>query len=255
MDLSTSSAIVTGGASGLGRATVEALIARGALVAIVDRDEARGNELAAKLGDRALAIAADVSDPIGIQRAIDAVATRAPLRVAVACAGVGWAARTLDKDGRAHDLDLYRKVIEVNQVGTFNLLRLAAAAMGTSAPSAGGQRGLIVMTASVAAFEGQIGQVAYAASKGAVVAMTLPAARDLARSGVRVMTIAPGTFDTPMLATLPEDARRALAAAIPNPSRLGDPAEYARLVLAIADNEYLNGTVIRLDGALRMAPR
>lgn len=255
MDLNGTSALVTGGASGLGRATAEALHARGATVAIVDRDADRAKKLAEELGDRAVALAADVTDPAAVQAAIDAIGARGPLRVAVACAGVGWAARTVDKDGKPHDLELFRKVIDVNLVGTFNVLRLAAAAMAKTAPDRDGQRGVIVMTASVAAFEGQIGQVAYSASKGAVVGMTLPAARDLSKAGVRVMTIAPGTFDTPMLAMLPEDARKALAAAIPNPSRLGDPAEYARLVLSIADNAYLNGTVIRLDGALRMGPK
>ncbi|UJR79645.1 SDR family NAD(P)-dependent oxidoreductase [Sandaracinus amylolyticus] len=256
MDLHGSVALVTGGASGLGRATVEALAARGANVAIVDRDADRAKALAAAIGgDRAFAAPADVADGAAMSAVIDDAASRGPLRVAVACAGVGWAARTVDKDGKPHDLELFRKVIDVNLVGTFNVLRLAAAAMAKAPPLADGQRGVIIGTASVAAFEGQIGQVAYSASKGAVVAMTLPAARDLAKVGVRVMTIAPGTFDTPMLAALPEEARKSLAAAIPNPSRLGDPTEYARLALSIVDNAYLNGTVIRIDGALRMAPK
>lgn len=255
MDLNGTSALVTGGASGLGRATIEALHARGATVGIVDRDADRAKALAAQLGERALAFPADVTDAAALEAAIVELGAKAPLRIAVACAGVGWAARTVDRDGKPHDLDLFRKIIDVNLVGTFNVLRLAAAAMAKTAPLPGGQRGVVVMTASVAAFEGQIGQVAYSASKGAVLGMTLPAARDLSKSGVRVMTIAPGTFDTPMLASLPEEARTALAAAIPNPSRLGDPAEYGRLVLSIADNEYLNGTVIRIDGALRMGPK
>lgn len=255
MDLNGTTALVTGGASGLGRATIEALHARGATVGIVDRDADRARALAAQLGERALAFPADVTDAAALEAAISELGTKGPLRVAVACAGVGWAARTVDRDGKPHDLELFRKIVDVNLVGTFNVLRLAAAAMAKTTPLGTGQRGLVVMTASVAAFEGQIGQVAYSASKGAVLGMTLPAARDLSKSGVRVMTIAPGTFDTPMLASLPEEARNALAAAIPNPSRLGDPAEYGRLVLSIADNEYLNGTVIRLDGALRMAPK
>jgi NAD(P)-dependent dehydrogenase (short-subunit alcohol dehydrogenase family) len=255
MDVRDRVAVVTGGASGLGRATVLALHGRGAKVGIVDRDGERAQALAKELGERAWASVADVADEAQMAAAIDQAAAQGPIGVAVACAGVGWAARTVDKEGKPHDLGLFRKILDVNLVGTFNLLRLAAAAMQKSAPDAGGQRGVIVCTASVAAFDGQIGQVAYAASKGAVVGMTLPAARDLSKVGVRVMTIAPGTFDTPMLATLPEDARKALAAAIPNPSRLGDPREYAALVCAIAENDYLNGEVIRLDGALRMAPK
>ncbi len=255
MNLDRCSVLVTGGASGLGRATVEAAHARGAHVVIVDRDEARGGELAATLGGRARFVRADGRVEHDVAAAVDAASALAPLALAAACAGVGWAARLVDKEGRAHDLELFRKVIEVNLVGTFNVLRLAGAAMQKTDADESGQRGVIIQTASVAAFEGQIGQVAYSASKGAVMAMTLPAARDLSRAGVRVMTIAPGTFDTPMLAALPEEARKALAAAIPNPSRLGDPTEYARLALAIADNPYLNGETIRIDGALRMAPR
>ncbi len=248
-------ALVTGGASGLGRATAEAFHERGATVVIVDRDEARGTALASELGERARFVPADVSDEAGMTVAVETAASLGALSFAVACAGVGWAARTVDKEGKPHDLALFQKVVAVNLIGTFNLVRLAGAAMQKNAPDAAGQRGVIVCTASVAAFDGQIGQIAYAASKGGVVAMTLPAARDLSRACVRVMTIAPGTFDTPMLATLPEDARKALAAAIPNPSRLGAPSEYAALACHIAENDYLNGEVIRLDGALRMAPK
>lgn len=255
MDLANQSVLVTGGASGLGRATAELLWARGAHVVVADRDEAKGNALVSTLAERASFVATDVVDEAAMQTAVDEAVRHAPLRIAVACAGVGWASRTVDRDGKPHDIGLFRSVIDVNLLGTFNVLRLSAAAMQKNEQDAQGQRGVIVTTASVAAFEGQIGQVAYAASKGGVMAMTLPAARDLAKANVRVMTIAPGTFDTPMLAQLPDEARAALAAAIPNPSRLGDPAEYARLVLAIAQTTYLNGTTIRIDGALRMAPK
>jgi NAD(P)-dependent dehydrogenase (short-subunit alcohol dehydrogenase family) len=255
MELRDRVAVVTGGASGLGRATVIALAEAGMSVAIVDRDGERASALAEELGGHAWGVTADVSDEAQMHAAIDGAVARGPIAVAVACAGVGWAARTVDKEGKPHDLSLFRKVVDVNLIGTFNLIRLAGAAMSKNAPDAGSQRGVIVCTASVAAFDGQIGQIAYAASKGAVAAMTLPAARDLSKSGIRVMTIAPGTFDTPMLAMLPDDAKRSLAAAIPNPSRLGDPKEFGALAVHIASNDYLNGEVIRLDGALRMAPK
>ncbi len=255
MELRDRVAVVTGGASGLGRATVIALADAGAKVGIIDRDGERATALADELGGHAWAITADVSDEAQMQAAIDGATAKGSLAVAVACAGVGWAARTVDKEGKPHDLALFRKVIDVNLLGTFNLVRLAGAAMQKNVPDAGNQRGVIVCTASVAAFDGQIGQIAYAASKGGVAAMTLPAARDLAKAGVRVMTIAPGTFDTPMLAMLPDEAKKSLAAAIPNPSRLGDPKEYGALAVHIAQNDYLNGEVIRLDGALRMAPK
>jgi NAD(P)-dependent dehydrogenase (short-subunit alcohol dehydrogenase family) len=255
MDLRNRVAVVTGGASGLGRATVIALAGRGATVGIIDRDGERAAALAHELDERAFAATADVSDEAQMSAAIDLATARGSIACAVACAGVGWAARTVDKDGKPHDLALFRKVIEVNLVGTFNLIRLAGAAMQKNAPDAGGQRGVIVCTASVAAFDGQIGQIAYAASKGGVAAMTLPAARDLSKIGVRVVTIAPGTFDTPMLAMLPDEAKRSLAASIPNPSRLGDPREFGALAVHIAENDYLNAETIRLDGALRMAPK
>ena len=248
-------ALVTGGASGLGRGTVERIVADGGKAVIVDRDVERGNAVAAALGDAVLFAPTDVTDAAAVQRAVAMASELGPLNVAVSCAGVGWAARTVNKDGVPHDLELFRTIIGVNLIGTFNVLRLAAVAMMKNDPDENGQRGVIVNTASVAAFDGQIGQVAYAASKGGVVAMTLPAARDLCRAGIRVMTIAPGTFDTPMLAGLPEQARASLAAAIPNPPRLGDPAEYGALVGHIISNDYLNGEVIRLDGALRMAPK
>ncbi len=248
-------ALVTGGASGLGRATVERLVGDGMKAVIVDRDAERGQALAEELGAAARFVATDVTDAAQVQAAVDAAASFGTLEVAVSCAGVGWASRTVSREGEPHDLDLFQKIVAVNLVGTFNVLRLGAAAMMKNEPDADGQRGVIVNTASVAAFDGQVGQVAYAASKGAIAAMTLPAARDLCRAGIRVMTVAPGTFDTPMLAGLPEKARVSLAAAIPNPSRLGDPAEYASLVAHIASNHYLNGEVIRLDGSLRMAPK
>jgi len=253
MDLKDAVAIVTGGASGLGAATARRLAAGGARVLVVDRDEAKGAAVAQEIGGGFAR--ADVSDADQLQLAVGQAVGLGPLRVAVACAGVGWAARTVDKFGAPHDLTAFQKVIAVNLVGTFNLLRLAAAAMTKSPPDAGGERGLVVMTASVAALEGQIGQLAYSASKGGVAAMTLPAARDLAPSGIRVVTIAPGLFDTPLLAMLPPEARAALTANIVHPKRLGDPAEYAALVAHLAANPYLNGEVIRLDGGLRMPPK
>ena len=219
------------------------------------RSSWRGEALASELGDAARFVATDVSDADQVQAAVDAAVEMGTLRVAVSCAGVGWAARTVNREGVPHDFDLFQKIISVNLFGTFNVLRLAASAMMKNEPDADAQRGVIIHTASVAAFDGQVGQVAYAASKGAVAAMTLPGARDLSRAGIRVMTIAPGTFDTPMLAGLPEKARISLAAAIPNPSRLGDPHEYASLAAHIASNHYLNGEVIRLDGSLRMSPK
>lgn len=248
-------ALVTGGASGLGKATVLQWVADGGKAIIVDRDTERGEALATELGDAARFVATDVTNAEQVQAAVQAATELGDFRLAVSCAGVGWAARTVNREGEPHDLELFQKIIGVNLVGTFNVLRLSSSAMMKNEPDADGQRGAIVNTASVAAFDGQIGQVAYSASKGGVAAMTLPAARDLSRAGIRVMTIAPGTFDTPMLAGLPEKARVSLAAAIPNPSRLGDPKEYGSLVAHIAGNHYLNGEVIRLDGSLRMAPK
>jgi NAD(P)-dependent dehydrogenase (short-subunit alcohol dehydrogenase family) len=249
-------ALVTGGASGLGAATIRRLAAGGAKVVIVDRDAAKGEALAAELGaERARFAAADVTDAAAVEAAVAIASELGPLRIAVSCAGVGWAARTLDKTGKPHDLALFQTIIGINLVGTFNVLRLAAAAMSKLAPTATGERGVIVNTASVAAYDGQIGQIAYAASKAGVVGMTLPAARDLAPTGIRVCTIAPGLMDTPMLAALPEDKRAALAADVVFPKRLGDPAEYGELVAAIVGNGYLNGESIRLDGSLRMPPR
>ncbi len=253
MKLNGSVALVTGGVSGLGAATVRRLVAGGAQVVIIDRDEAKGTALAKELGQTFAK--ADVTSEADIKAAVDAASARGPLRVAVSCAGVGWAARTLDKTGKPHDLALFQTVVGVNLVGTFNVLRLAASAISQTPPLDNGERGVVVNTASVAAFDGQIGQIAYAASKAGVVGMTLPAARDLAPAGVRVVTIAPGLFDTPMLGSLPEDKRAALAADVVFPKRLGSPAEYGELVAAIVENGYLNGETIRLDGALRMPPK
>jgi len=254
-DLSGAGALVTGGASGLGAATARALAARGAKVAVIDRDGDRAAGLAAELGGAARSFAADVTDEAQLRAAVEGAAEAfGGLRVAVLCAGIGWAERVIGREGPAA-LQPFQTVIGVNLVGTYNALRLAAAAMAASSPDADGQRGVVVMTASVAAFDGQIGQTAYAASKGGVVALTLPAARDLARVGVRVCTIAPGIFDTPLLAQLPEQVRQSLGAGVPFPARLGQPAEYALLACQIAENPYVNGEVVRLDGALRMPPK
>ncbi|GAA1330478.1 SDR family NAD(P)-dependent oxidoreductase [Saccharothrix algeriensis] len=249
MQIEGTAAIVTGGASGLGNATARALAARGAAVFALD---IRVDDAEPVAGVTYLA--ADVTSEEDVRAAVDAAAADRPLRIAVNCAGIGPSARTVGKSG-PHPLDLYRKVIDVNLVGTFNVLRLAAAAMGRTEPLEHGQRGVVVNTASIAAYDGQIGQVAYAASKAAVVGMTLPAARDLSSVGVRVMTIAPGIVDTPMLATVSEEFRAGLAAGVPFPKRLALPDEYARLAVAVVEHDYLNGEVIRMDGALRMAPR
>jgi NAD(P)-dependent dehydrogenase (short-subunit alcohol dehydrogenase family) len=249
MQLDGIGALVAGGASGLGEATARELAARGARVTVADLNEERGSALAEDLGGGF--VATDVTDETQVQAAVDAVDG---LRLAVSCAGIGWAERTVGKNGAAQ-LQPFETVIRVNLIGTFNVLRLSAAAMSAGEPDAEGERGAVVMTASVAAFDGQIGQTAYSASKGGVVGMTLPAARDLARQGIRVCTIAPGLFDTPLLGGLPEEARQALGASIPFPPRLGRPDEYARLACHIAENSMLNGEVIRLDGAIRMAPK
>jgi NAD(P)-dependent dehydrogenase (short-subunit alcohol dehydrogenase family) len=244
-------ALVVGGASGLGEATARRLHAEGAQVVIADVNEEGGAEFVGSLGDRARFVRADVTDPEQVQDAVRAVAE---LRVSVCCAGIGWAERVASRRG-PHALQPFETVVRVNLIGTFNVLRLAAAAMLDQEPMRSGERGVCINTASIAAFDGQIGQIAYSASKGGIVGMTLPAARDLAVAGVRVCTIAPGTFDTPLLAALPEENRRALADAIPFPSRLGRPDEFAALAVHIVENEMLNGETIRLDGALRMAPR
>ncbi|HEY4829407.1 MAG TPA: SDR family NAD(P)-dependent oxidoreductase [Solirubrobacteraceae bacterium] len=255
MDIAGSGALVGGGASGLGAATARRLHAHGAHVVIADQNVERGAILADELGERATFVAADVTDPDAVQAAVDvARAHPVPLRIAVSCAGIGWAGRVVGRNG-AHAFEPFETVIRVNLIGTFNVMRLAAAVMVENEPTASGERGVCVNTASIAAFDGQIGQIAYAASKGGIVSMTLPAARDLAPLGVRVCAIAPGTFDTPLLAALPEDARQELRRVVPFPSRFGRPDEFAALAAHIIENEMLNGEVIRLDGALRMPPR
>ncbi len=253
MQVQGTGALVAGGASGLGAATSRTLAEAGARVVISDLNAEKGEALAAEIG--AEFVAADVTDAAAVAAAVGRAADGdGGLRASVCCAGIGWAERVAHKGG-PHNLEYFSNVVQVNLIGSFNVLRLAAAAMSENEPDAGGERGVCVNTASIAAFDGQIGQSAYAASKGGIVGMTLPAARDLASRGIRVMTIAPGLFDTPLLAALPEEARTALGAGIPFPSRLGHPDEYARMVLEIVANPMLNGETIRLDGALRMPPK
>lgn len=246
-------ALVTGGASGLGEATARRLHAEGASVVIADLPSSPGEELTADLGEHARFVATDVRDEAQVQAAIDAAKELGTLRVVVNCAGVGTPGRVVGKRGPL-PLEDFQNVININLVGTFNVMRLAAAAMLENEP-VDGDRGVIVMTASIAAYDGQIGQAAYAASKGGVVGLTLSAARDLADKAIRVVTVAPGTFETPMLSGLPGEVKTVLEQQVPHPSRLGKPAEYASLVAHIVDNPMLNGEVIRLDGALRMPPR
>ncbi|GIE29453.1 3-hydroxyacyl-CoA dehydrogenase [Actinoplanes italicus] len=246
-------ALVTGGASGLGLATVRALAGAGARVVIVDLPSSDGKDVAESLGDAARFSPADVTSEESVSAALDVADELGQLRVVVNCAGIGTAARVAGKNG-PFPLDLFRRTIEVNLLGTFNVIRLAAERIARGEP-VGGERGVIVNTASVAAFDGQIGQAAYSASKGGVAALTLPVARELAQSLIRVVTIAPGLFETPMLAGLPEEARASLGAQVPHPARLGRPDEYADLALSIVRNPMLNGETIRLDGAIRMAPR
>jgi 3-hydroxyacyl-CoA dehydrogenase / 3-hydroxy-2-methylbutyryl-CoA dehydrogenase len=255
MRIEGSGALVAGGASGLGAAAATRLHSAGAHVVIADMNSSLGEALAAELGERAAFVAADVTDPDAVRQTVStAIALPVPLRIAVSCAGIGWAGRVVGRTG-AHRLEPFENVIRVNLIGTFNVLRLAAAAMIENEPTQSGERGVCVNTASIAAFDGQIGQIAYSASKGGIVSMTLPAARDLAPAGIRVCAIAPGTFDTPLLANLPEDAREALRTVVPFPQRFGRPDEFGALVQQIVENEMLNGEVIRLDGALRMPPR
>jgi len=255
MDIQGIGAFVSGGASGLGEATTRALVDRGARVAIADVNDEKANALAAELGDVAIAVHCDVTSEEETQAAVGAaVEAFGELRLAVGCAGVGWAEKTVSKRG-AHQLLPFETVVRVNLIGMFNVLRLSAAAMNENEPGEDGERGAVIMTASIAAFDGQIGQISYSASKAGIAGMTLPAARDLSGRGIRVCTIAPGLFDTPLLAALPEEARLALGAGVPFPQRLGLPAEYAQLAISIAENRMLNGETIRLDGALRMPPR
>ena len=255
MRIEGSGALVVGGASGLGEAAARELHGRGAHVVVADLDAERGAALAAALGERAGFVAADVTRPEQLEQAVQRAA-QAPggLRISIHCAGIGHAERIARGKG-PHRPETFERVVAVNLLGTFHAVRLASAAMLANEPGDEGERGVIVNTASIAAYDGQIGQVAYAASKGGVVALTLPAARDLAGSGVRVCAIAPGLFDTPLLAGLPAEARTQLAASIPFPPRLGRPPEFAQLACHIVENGMLNGEVIRLDGALRMAPR
>jgi len=255
MNLKETGAFVSGGASGLGEATARLLVERGARVAIADVNDEKAEALASELGDAGHALHCDVTneDAVGdaVERAVDALGG---LRLVVGCAGIGWAERTVSKRGPAQ-LDAYERVVQVNLIGMFNVLRLGAAAMNDNGPDAEGERGAVVMTASIAAFDGQIGQIAYSASKGGIVGMTLPAARDLSTRGIRVCSIAPGPFDTPLLDVVSEEARTAVGKTIPFPPRLGRPSEYARLACEIAENPMLNGETIRLDGAYRMPPR
>jgi NAD(P)-dependent dehydrogenase (short-subunit alcohol dehydrogenase family) len=253
MDPKGVAAIVTGGASGLGRATARALAKAGAKVAVLDRDKAAAETVAREIGGHGFAC--DVADAQSAEAAVAAARqAHGPARINVNCAGVWSAARTVGREGPM-ELEAFDRIVRVNLIGTFNVLRLAAADMAEAEPTTGGERGVIVNTSSIAAFEGQVGQAAYAASKGGIASLTLPVARDLAKSGVRVVAIAPGLFATPMMYGLPADVQKALGDSVPFPSRLGDPDEFARLVLHIVENPMLNGVNIRLDGALRLPPK
>jgi NAD(P)-dependent dehydrogenase (short-subunit alcohol dehydrogenase family) len=253
MDLNGTSAIIPGGASGLGAGTARALAAQGVRVTVFDRNGEGAKEVAEEIGGNYAA--GDVTEPDDCQRAVDQAAAGGSLRIAVNCAGTGWVGRVINRDGSPHDLGAFEFIQRLNVIGTFNVMTRAASAMAQTAPTEDGERGVIVNTASVAAFDGQIGQLAYSASKGAVVGMTLPAARDLSVVGIRVLAIAPGLFDTPLLAMLPEEQRNALGQSVLFPKRLGNPVEFGRLVVDIASNSYLNGEVIRLDGGIRMPPK
>ena len=253
MDLNDAAAVVTGGASGLGEATVRRLKAAGAVVTILDFNADKGEALAKELDIKF--VKCNVTDAEQVAEGVAAAAEDGPLRVGVNCAGTGTAVRTIAKDGTPHIRSEWDRVVGINLVGTFICMSHKASQISKTEPLADGQRGVIINTASVAAFDGQIGQLAYSASKGGVVAMTLPAARDLSVAGIRVCTIAPGLMDTPLLGMLPAEAKAALGASVVYPKRLGDPDEFAKMVLAIVDNDYMNGEVIRLDGAIRMQPK
>ncbi|WP_418320927.1 3-hydroxyacyl-CoA dehydrogenase [Piscinibacter sakaiensis] len=255
MDIKDKVFIVTGGASGLGEGTARMLASHGAKVVIADLQADKGEALAKELGsDKAVFVKCDVASEADGQAAVDRATSMGKLMGLVNCAGIAVGSKTVGKDG-AHSLDLFSKVITVNLVGSFNMIRLAAAAMSRNEPESTGERGVMISTASVAAYDGQIGQAAYSASKGGIVGMTLPIARDLARNGIRNMTIAPGIFGTPMMFSMPQEVQDSLAASVPFPSRLGTPTDYAKLVQQIITNEMLNGEVIRLDGAIRLAPK
>ncbi|HET9966460.1 MAG TPA: 3-hydroxyacyl-CoA dehydrogenase [Rubrobacter sp.] len=255
MQVGESTFFITGGGSGLGAATARLLVENGAHVALADVDEEAGEQMASQIGSGAEFVRTDVTDEESVQDALDSVVEIfGSLNGAVNCAGIGPAARVVGKKG-VHDLGLFTKTVEINLVGTFNVIRFAAVRLAENELGEDGERGVIINTASVAAYDGQIGQAAYAASKGGVVALTLPVARELASSGIRVVTIAPGIFETPMLAALPEDAKDSLGKQVPFPPRLGRPEEYAALAKHIVENQMLNGEVIRLDGGIRMAPR
>ena len=251
--LSGSTALVTGGASGMGEATARRLAAAGSTVVVLDRDQAKGEQVAAEIEGRFAP--ADVTSEDDVAAAVAAATALGPLRTCIHCAGIGWAERTLNRAGDPHSLDTFRKVLEINLVGTFNVLRLAAAGMSGNDPDEQGERGVIINTASIAAYDGQIGQAAYSASKGGVVALTLTAARDLAAVGIRVCTIAPGLIDTPLLGALPAEARAVLAQSVLFPKRLGVSDDFASLALEIVRNGYLNGEVIRMDAGIRMPPK
>jgi 3-hydroxyacyl-CoA dehydrogenase / 3-hydroxy-2-methylbutyryl-CoA dehydrogenase len=256
MDIKGLGVVVTGGGSGLGEATSRAFAAKGAHVAILDLAKSNGVAIAKELGGKALFAETDVTNGAQVQAAIDkAVAAFGSIHVVVNCAGIGTPGKTLGKDNVPLDLEIFRRVIEINLIGTFNVIRLAAAKMVMNEPDSEGERGVFINTASVAAYDGQIGQPAYSASKGGLVSMTLPIAREFAREGIRCVTIAPGIFETPMLMGLPESARKSLGASVPFPARLGRPTEYASLACYIVETPMLNGETIRLDGAIRMAPR
>jgi len=257
MELNGTSAIVSGGASGLGEATVRELAAAGATVVVADLNDERGKAIAGEIGG--IFAHTDVSDEDSVQQAVQAAAaTGAPLRVAVSCAGIGWASRTVGRDGSPHDLATYRKVIDVNLIGTFNLMRIAAAQIATTDPAdADGQRGVVINTASIAGIEGQTGQVAYSASKGGIIGMTVPAARDLAAIGVRVNTVCPGIIDTPIYGSGPDSEafKAKLAAPVVFPKRMGTAAEFALLVRSLIENDYMNAETIRFDGGIRFQPK